>query len=127
MLISTTILLGIDKSSYRSYYGGVKAVGIKNLKNNLSRYLKEVQNGELVYVTDRDEIVAEIYKPTTEVTGKISRWEAFLNQEEKKGTLIRATRKDLDAKELLKKIPPCPKELEEESKKIYEEMRRDRF
>jgi len=58
----------------------MKAVGIKVLKNNLSRYLKEVRSGELIWVTDHEEVIAEIHKPTTPLPGKLSRWEVFLNQ-----------------------------------------------
>ncbi|MDO8519646.1 MAG: hypothetical protein Q7T11_05740 [Deltaproteobacteria bacterium] len=105
----------------------MKAVGIKNLKNNLSRYLQEVRKGELVYVTDHDEIIAELHKPVTPVTGKFSRWEAFLNEEERKGAIRLATCKDFDAFEHLKKIPPLPKKFQEQLQKIYEDVRSDRF
>lgn len=39
-------------------------VGIKNLKNKLSLFISQVRSGTLVFVTDRDEVVAEIRKPT---------------------------------------------------------------
>jgi len=41
----------------------VERVGIKNLKNNLSAYLRQVKRGVRVLVTDRDEVIAEIGKP----------------------------------------------------------------
>jgi len=41
----------------------VERVGVKNLKNNLSAYLRQVKRGVRVLVTDRDEVVAEIGKP----------------------------------------------------------------
>ena len=71
----------------------MKSVGIKQLKNELSRYLKMVQAGETVLVTDRDEVVAEIHKPTTP-SPSVGLWDAFLNQQERAGTLLRAKRKD---------------------------------
>ena len=40
-----------------------KTVGIKALKNNLSAYLREVQQGTRVYVSDREKIVAELHEP----------------------------------------------------------------
>ena len=40
-----------------------KTVGIKDLKNNLSAYLREVRQGTRVFVSDRGEIVAEIHEP----------------------------------------------------------------
>ncbi len=36
------------------------SVGIRDLKNNLSRYLKKVQAGERIVVTDRGRPVAEL-------------------------------------------------------------------
>jgi prevent-host-death family protein len=38
----------------------MKAVAIKELKNRLSSYLREVKNGEVVLVTDRGRVVAEL-------------------------------------------------------------------
>lgn len=38
----------------------MKAVGIKELKARLSEYLRAVRAGEILLVTDRDEVVAEI-------------------------------------------------------------------
>ena len=40
-----------------------KTVGIKELKNNLSAYLREVRQGTRVYVSDRENIVAELHEP----------------------------------------------------------------
>jgi hypothetical protein len=40
-----------------------KTVGVKELKNNLSAYLREVRQGTRVYVSDRDEVVAELHEP----------------------------------------------------------------
>ena len=42
----------------------MKAVGIRELKNNLSRYVAEVRRGEVVVVTDRGRVVAELRRPT---------------------------------------------------------------
>jgi antitoxin (DNA-binding transcriptional repressor) of toxin-antitoxin stability system len=49
----------------------VKAVAVKELKNRLSSYLQEVKNGEVVLVTDRGRVVAELRQPTvgTSLTG----------------------------------------------------------
>ncbi len=43
----------------------VRAVGTKELRNNLSRYLREVRAGTRVLVLDRDEVVAELSEPRT--------------------------------------------------------------
>jgi antitoxin (DNA-binding transcriptional repressor) of toxin-antitoxin stability system len=42
----------------------MKAVAVKELKNQLSRYLREVSSGEVVLVTDRGKVVAELRRPT---------------------------------------------------------------
>jgi antitoxin (DNA-binding transcriptional repressor) of toxin-antitoxin stability system len=41
----------------------VKPVGIRELKNRLSEYLRRVRSGESVLVTDRGEVVAELLPP----------------------------------------------------------------
>ena len=38
-------------------------VGIRELKNRLSEYLRLVRNGEVVQITDRGKVVAEIRSP----------------------------------------------------------------
>jgi antitoxin (DNA-binding transcriptional repressor) of toxin-antitoxin stability system len=68
----------------------MKAVGTKVLKDNLSKYLKMVREGETILVTDRDEVIAEIHRPAHPVSGRVSRWEAFLNDEVRRGSMTRA-------------------------------------
>ncbi len=41
-------------------------VGIRELKNRLSHYVREVRGGETVLVTDRGEVVAELRPPAAE-------------------------------------------------------------
>lgn len=104
----------------------MKAVGIKNLKNNLSKYLDMVREGEIVYVTDRDDIIAEIHKPISAPTTVVSRWEAFLNEEERKGTIKRAKHSGPSRlRDLLARHPPGP--VIPDWKKILDETREDRF
>lgn len=42
----------------------MKAVAVKELKNRLSAYLREVKSGEVVLVTDRGQVVAELRQPS---------------------------------------------------------------
>lgn len=42
-------------------------VGVKNLKNNLSAYLRQVRKGVRVLVTDHDEVVAELGLPRSDI------------------------------------------------------------
>ncbi|MGD0191392.1 MAG: type II toxin-antitoxin system prevent-host-death family antitoxin [Rhizomicrobium sp.] len=41
----------------------MKTVGLRELKNRLSEYVRHVRNGETVTVTDRGEVVAELVPP----------------------------------------------------------------
>lgn len=41
----------------------MKTVGIRELKNRLSEYLRQVRSGESLLVTDRGEVVAEFSPP----------------------------------------------------------------
>jgi prevent-host-death family protein len=41
----------------------MKSVGLRELKNRLSEYVREVRCGEGVLVTDRGEVVAELLPP----------------------------------------------------------------
>lgn len=82
----------------------MKAVGVKVLKDNLSRYLRCVREGETVYVTDRDTIVAEIHRPTQPVPGRVSPWEAFLNDEERRGSIRRAAVPDAPKLRTLRRL-----------------------
>jgi antitoxin (DNA-binding transcriptional repressor) of toxin-antitoxin stability system len=50
----------IDKVTTSDYYGFMKAVGVKVLKAKLSEYLRLVKSGEVVLVTERDEVIAEL-------------------------------------------------------------------
>ena len=47
----------------RDYIDGMKAVGLRELKGRLRRYLREVQSGEVILVTDRGRVVAELRAP----------------------------------------------------------------
>lgn len=42
----------------------MKSVGVRELKNRLSEYLRLVRSGEEILVTDRGEVVAELRQPT---------------------------------------------------------------
>jgi len=61
-----------------------KRVGIKDLKNNLSRYLRLVREGGHVLVTDHGDVVAEIRRPVSEPSGLLEEWE-------RTGVVIRPT------------------------------------
>ncbi len=41
----------------------MKTVAVKELKNRLSSYLREVKSGEILLVTDRGRVIAELRQP----------------------------------------------------------------
>jgi antitoxin (DNA-binding transcriptional repressor) of toxin-antitoxin stability system len=103
----------------------MKSVGVKVLKNNLSRYLRMVKEGETILVTERDEVIAEIHEPSVKSAAQISPWVAYLNRLEREGSLRRATRKEPTVKALLAEQPKWPDDLDWGP--IYEDIRSDRF
>jgi prevent-host-death family protein len=64
----------------------MKAVAIRELKNRLSSYLREVAAGEIVLVTDRGRVVAELRRPSAEL--ERSPIERALARLETEGSLV---------------------------------------
>jgi prevent-host-death family protein len=54
---------GLDNVATGGYIGPMREVGIRELKNRLSEYIRLVREGEVVMVTDRGEVVAELRQP----------------------------------------------------------------
>jgi len=63
--------------SYRSYICLMRAVGIREMKNKLSEYLRIVAEGETVLVTDRGRVVAQLAPPPAHAPPAISEDEAL--------------------------------------------------
>jgi antitoxin (DNA-binding transcriptional repressor) of toxin-antitoxin stability system len=63
----------------------MKAVGIKTLKNRLSEYVRLAARGEVVLVTDRDQVVAELRPPSCGRTPILD--DALLAEAVRKGLL----------------------------------------
>jgi prevent-host-death family protein len=62
----------------------VKQVGLRELTNRLSEYIRAVRRGERVQVTDRGEVVAELMAPSA---GKAESLEDGLAALERRGLL----------------------------------------
>lgn len=96
-------------------------VGIKNLKDSLSRYLKRVKDGERVLVTDHNRIIAEIV-PAPTAGEKADLLETYIREQASTGMLLPATKK--------KKIDPQNRKKarvqQEQIKEIYEQTRNER-
>lgn len=95
-------------------------VGIRNLKNSLSKYINMVKAGEKILITDHDKIVAEIipFSGSSNVSEMI---EKYLNEQILNGSIIKATKK-------LKIIKQKKKNKYENNEitEIYNETRSDR-
>jgi antitoxin (DNA-binding transcriptional repressor) of toxin-antitoxin stability system len=50
----------LDQVTTSDYHENMKAVGIKVLKAKLSEYVRLAKTGEVILVTERDEVVAEL-------------------------------------------------------------------
>jgi antitoxin (DNA-binding transcriptional repressor) of toxin-antitoxin stability system len=79
----------------------MKAVGIKTLKNRLSEYVRMASRGEVVLVTDRDQVVAELRPPSAGRSTALD--DAMLAEAVRKGLL----RPPLIAGSMLPSRRPC--------------------
>jgi antitoxin (DNA-binding transcriptional repressor) of toxin-antitoxin stability system len=96
------------------YNRGVRAVGIKTLKNKLSEYVRVAADGETILVTDRDRVVAELGPPQPGRATRVS--DALLAEVIRKGWLrppvvLAAT---LPARKPIMKIAELLHELDED-------------
>ncbi len=53
----------VATASYNTDMAEIKTVGVKDLKNKLSAYLRDVRAGVRVLVSDRETVIAEIHEP----------------------------------------------------------------
>jgi antitoxin (DNA-binding transcriptional repressor) of toxin-antitoxin stability system len=83
----------------------MKSVGIKVLKDNLSKYLRMVKDGETILVTDRDEVIAEIRQPARHPPGGMSKLQAFLEEESRRGSVTLAGTGAVPPLSLLRALP----------------------
>ena len=56
----------------------MKSVGIRELKNNLSRVIRRVEGGESIDVTDRERVVARLAPPDAGAEGRRDRYEMLV-------------------------------------------------
>jgi antitoxin (DNA-binding transcriptional repressor) of toxin-antitoxin stability system len=83
----------------------MKTVGIKVLKDNLSKYLRMVRGGETILVMDRDKVIAEIRQPARHPPGEMNRLNAFLDEESRRGNVTLATVGTAPSLSSLRKVP----------------------
>ncbi len=59
----------LDACGAGGYIDHMKVAGIRELKNKLSQYLRDVAKGEVVLVSDRGEVVAQLAPPPLTAIG----------------------------------------------------------
>ena len=68
----------LDECSYGSYIALMVSIGVREAKNRLSKYLRMVQAGETVLITDRGRVVAQLQSPSSVgVPGHVQEQEAL--------------------------------------------------
>lgn len=100
----------------------MRKVGVKLLKNKLSEYLRLVAGGEVILVTDRDQVVAELRAPSPATREVL--------QDEKLAELVRRGL-ITPARGRGRPMPPLPantpRMTDEEFQALLDEMREDRW
>lgn len=99
------------------------SVGIRDLKNKLSQYLRLVNDGQTLLVRNRGEIVAEIRKYRRKVSKR--RLVEYLDNEALHGRLVAAKHSESKISELIKRDKSAPVTVE--WRKEYEQSRSDRL
>src|SRR6185436_15979920 len=60
------------------YNLGMSSTGIRELKNNLSRYIRRIEAGERIAITAHGRVVAELVPPGTQTKGTASRFDELV-------------------------------------------------
>jgi antitoxin (DNA-binding transcriptional repressor) of toxin-antitoxin stability system len=81
----------------------MEIVGIRILKDQLSKYLDIVRGGEIVIITDRNKEIAQISLPPSLQKRKLSASDTFIKEEINLGYLVPAKRKKSEIDQLLGK------------------------
>ena len=85
--------------SHNDHIVPIVRVGIRELRNKLSRYLRLVRQGETVLITDRDEAVAEIRQ--RKEAGGLDSVRRYLEAGSLSGTILPAARAQSRIRSLL--------------------------
>ena len=107
----------------------MKTTGIRDLKARLSEYLRQVAGGEVLLVTDRGRVVAEIRRPGTE-TGPLSPAEVRFRQAIESGLIRPSPLEPEEKREVVRRLlrtvpgPALPKGA---AASLLDELREDRF
>jgi antitoxin (DNA-binding transcriptional repressor) of toxin-antitoxin stability system len=100
----------------------MRTVGVRDLKNGLSAYLRLAKGGETILITERKEIVAVLQGAADGPTAGDGAIEEYLREGGRSGKLIRAARRKSHVRTLMKNIAPTRTDW----KTILDQVRRDR-
>ncbi len=64
----SVLKISLDKVAIVAIFKYMIAVGVRDLKNQLSQYLQYVKNGEKVVITEHNRVIAEISSPVKKVS-----------------------------------------------------------
>jgi antitoxin (DNA-binding transcriptional repressor) of toxin-antitoxin stability system len=70
----------------------MKTVGVRDLKNQLSLYLRLVKNGEVVLITEHRKVIAELSLPQENSPKNPIEIDKYIQEKEKEGRIIKAKR-----------------------------------
>jgi antitoxin (DNA-binding transcriptional repressor) of toxin-antitoxin stability system len=82
----------LDGVTTGDWHRAVKVVGIKELKARLSEHVRLAKGGEIILVTERDEVVAELRRARREAPRVADRLEDTLEALAATGEITRAAR-----------------------------------
>ncbi len=101
----------------------METVGIRELKNRLSKYVRQVEAGDTVIVTDRGRVVAELVPPGHAVRRRLDTHPGLLEMA-RKGQIRLATRPNDPS--LYRDLPRPHLEIGETSQQLLDAIRGDR-
>ncbi|WP_036097075.1 type II toxin-antitoxin system Phd/YefM family antitoxin [Leptospira weilii] len=102
----------------------MKSVGIRDLKNNLSKYLHLVKAGETIVITEHEQVIAEIKKPSEFLEDSKKRLYLYLEEQNRIGKIKLAKRNKSQIDSIVKKHIKSMSKIEWEA--IHKESRSDR-
>ena len=103
----------------------MKSVGIRELKNNLSKYLHLVRLGETIIITDHEQVIAEIKKPSEFLDDAKKRAYLYLEEQNRIGKVRLAKRNKSQIESIIEDLKE--KKPNVDWKKIHTNSRSDRF
>lgn len=97
----------------------MRTVGVRELKSQLSHYLRLVKEGERIFITEHDRVIAEL-SGKDDYPGRNSVLDDYLSRKAEEGKIIPAERKG----SIVRRVGG--EEIAVDWKAVYDEAREDR-